>query len=939
MSAVELSDVGVTTTQADDETLIPMAADTDDYDLTIVFPLDNKGDAKGKTFTEKDFVWSMLGLREIREKDPSFVPAGDNLFLHTASRILKTTQCFVDEHGRQRMASVVARGARHNSQPAELPHGATESDTRASFERDVDAQRAEMMEILSAEYVAEIGSREPCTPKQYQQLIARTIVRRVQLTCGLEARMFLSVDADEIICTVTADAEDLMTEADRIDYKMQTLNMPFGMAYGDAAFKRKKGTTEGDAAHEATIARVNELAIGHLGRVAFDKSKQEMRDICGGPKQQPPHMDPLLASEGKHATLHAEIEKMGHHECHGSDVGAGRVYLAPYVKFNKKDLHLRPFFRVYDVPAEAAEAGSGMFRPIDRARLVGSMVWRHLNLPSLLNQKKIVDFFAPHQEGELQWMRDHWALDFKPWTQLRQPLGRVRNYFGEKIAMYFAWLEFYTRALIIPSIVGTIIWIDTFIEGKTEGFSLIFYGGFVSLWATVFCEFWVRQNAFFNLWWGTSDLKQEEQERPAFIGKTRLSPVNDEFEVAHFAMRYYYAKLTTGAAIVFLLICGVIGAISGIFLLKNKWAKDWQPLGATDPTIGPKQAAFYAGILNAVQIQVLNIVYRKIALNLNAWENHRTDSDYENNLIAKTFLFQFVNSYASFFYIAFLKTYLGDPCLLDDAGVPDCMGELQVQLGTIFVTRLVIGNATEIGIPLLKYKLRMWQEKRSLKGSRSANAAQIEYTQPENEAKLNSYEEMESFDDYAEMVLQYGFVTLFVVAFPLAPLLAFVNNVAEIHVDAVKLCYGHRRPWPRSATSIGNWSFFLSLMSTMSVITNIALLIFTANIPDLPTSTGSKWLMFMVAEHLLLVWKKMVEDFVPDAPHFTEQLLARHKWLEQRVFFGLTVESDAHLKEKAEQLDLDADGKLAIHANPNTEAGVVANPTAGGDGDGNLSAL
>lgn len=36
----------------------------------------------------------------------------------------------------------------------------------------------------------------------------------------------------------------------------------------------------------------------------------------------------------------------------------------------------------------------------------------------------------------------------------RQPLWLVRKYFGDKIAMYFAWLGFYTKALILPSCVG-----------------------------------------------------------------------------------------------------------------------------------------------------------------------------------------------------------------------------------------------------------------------------------------------------------------------------------------------------------------------------------------------------------------------------------------------------------------------------------------------------
>ena len=47
---------------------------------------------------------------------------------------------------------------------------------------------------------------------------------------------------------------------------------------------------------------------------------------------------------------------------------------------------------------------------------------------------------------------------------------------------------------------------------------------------------------------------------------------------------------------------------------------------------------------------------------------------------------------------------------------------------------------------------------------------------------------MGTFKDYGEMVIQFGYCTLFVAAFPLAPMLAFVNNAIEIRVDAWKLC-------------------------------------------------------------------------------------------------------------------------------------------------------
>ena len=36
------------------------------------------------------------------------------------------------------------------------------------------------------------------------------------------------------------------------------------------------------------------------------------------------------------------------------------------------------------------------------------------------------------------------------------------------------------------------------------------------------------------------------------------------------------------------------------------------------------------------------------------------------------------------------------------------------------------------------------------------------------------------FAEYLEMVVQFGFITIFVCAFPLAPLLALINNILEI---------------------------------------------------------------------------------------------------------------------------------------------------------------
>lgn len=51
--------------------------------------------------------------------------------------------------------------------------------------------------------------------------------------------------------------------------------------------------------------------------------------------------------------------------------------------------------------------------------------------------------------------------------------------------------------------------------------------------------------------------------------------------------------------------------------------------------------------------------------------------------------------------------------------------------------------------------------------------------------------------------LQFGFVTLFVAAFPLAPLCALLNNVIEIRADADKFVTLLRRPVVEKEFTLG----------------------------------------------------------------------------------------------------------------------------------------
>jgi hypothetical protein len=68
-----------------------------------------------------------------------------------------------------------------------------------------------------------------------------------------------------------------------------------------------------------------------------------------------------------------------------------------------------------------------------------------------------------------------------------------------------------------------------------------------------------------------------------------------------------------------------------------------------------------------------------------------------------------------------------------------------------------------------------------------------------------------------------------VVAFPLGPLFAFLNNVIEIRIDAFKFLTQLRRPLPKKAKDTGIWLSILSAISKLGVISNGLIIAFTSD--------------------------------------------------------------------------------------------------------------
>jgi len=263
------------------------------------------------------------------------------------------------------------------------------------------------------------------------------------------------------------------------------------------------------------------------------------------------------------------------------------------------------------------------------------------------------------------------------------------------------------------------------------------------------------------------------------------------------------------------------------------------------------------GVANGIAIYLLDKLYSIIARKLNDWEKHRTATEYEDALIIKTFFFSFVNSYCSLFYIAFFKghsTLFGraDDCILFD-GEPNCMVELSTQLQSIFLTRLAIGNFTEVVLPWATAKYVLWKQTKDTskifsRGDGDLDPAQAEATLQEYSTDLVSG----TFGDYAELAIQFGYVVLFAPAFPLAPAIALLSNIFETGTDGYKILLEYKRPVYQGAANIGPWLQIFYFLCILAVITNSLIIGFTSRNLDKiikSDSEESKWLFVVATEH------------------------------------------------------------------------------------------
>lgn len=209
----------------------------------------------------------------------------------------------------------------------------------------------------------------------------------------------------------------------------------------------------------------------------------------------------------------------------------------------------------------------------------------------------------------------------------------------------------------------------------------------------------------------------------------------------------------------------------------------------------------------------------------------KTEKTFEERLILKAFLLKFVNSYASIFYVAFFKgrfvgrpgryVYVFEGYRMEECAPGGCLMELCIQLSIIMLGKqLIQNNLFEIGIPKLKKLFRKLKDERT-------EVKEMDTNQSKDPQQWDLDYILEPFTgltpEYMEMIIQFGFVTLFVASFPLAPVFALLNNIIEVRLDAKKFVTELRRPDTVREKDIGIWYNILSGIGKLSVIINVSI--------------------------------------------------------------------------------------------------------------------
>lgn len=259
-------------------------------------------------------------------------------------------------------------------------------------------------------------------------------------------------------------------------------------------------------------------------------------------------------------------------------------------------------------------------------------------------------------------------------------------------------------------------------------------------------------------------------------------------------------------------------------------------------------------------------------------------------MVQKIFVLNFITSYMPIFLTAFVYVPFAQhivphldifqmavrPFAENDeqmtapkAGFQINPDRLKKQVIYFTVTAQIVNFALEVIVPYVKRSVfRKYKEVQADRAAKRGGSSAPESDHPEeaafltrvrNEAELGIYDVT---TDFREMVIQFGYLSLFSVVWPLTGLSFLINNWIELRGDALKIALETQRPVPWRADSIGPWLDALGFLSWLGSLSTAALVYLFSGDGFGPDGTPSKmtgWgvlLTMFFSEHIYLTLRR-----------------------------------------------------------------------------------
>ncbi|KAL1965672.1 hypothetical protein VTN77DRAFT_5349 [Rasamsonia byssochlamydoides] len=561
--------------------------------------------------------------------------------------------------------------------------------------------------------------------------------------------------------------------------------------------------------------------------------------------------------------------------------------------------------------------------------------------------KNIKASFPLHNQAANRELLRRWS---RTTILTNRDLDAIRALFGEKVAFYFAFTQCYSLFLVFPAVFGVICWL------YFGSYSIVF-AVVNCLWCVVFVEYWTLKETDLSIRWGVKGVGVLKANRMQYIwDKEVTDPMTGEVRKVFSTWKQVLRQLLQ---IPFALVAGLaLGTlIVVIFAIEVFISEVYQ---------GPFKTYldFLPTILFSISLPSINSALTSIATWLTNYENYRTEDQYELAQTQKTFVLNFITSFLPIILTAFVYVPFGGRIvpyldvfrvvttdgassffLWSDQAAADQQrinsfhvdpARLRQEVIYLTVTAQVLSFGEEMVLPHLKrilmQKYRNYKNKsseaavRKRRYSEATNILLVDnpdekpfLTRIRNEAEADVYNVQE---DILEMCIQFGYLTLFGVAWPLVPLGFLLNNWLELRGDFFKISSECQRPAPIRADTIGPWLDVLSFLSWLGTLSTAAIVHLYRSGSMEDVQLWSLLLTVFVAEQAYLALRFLVRTTLEKIGSDTVRREEARKYAVRKRYLETFSEEAAELSTRP---------KPRVRFNETTD--VVITPTKGSFGD------